>query len=152
MRMGGGSATRIVAEHGGAVHIRLRADRGRPAESALENDDHGKARRPDGVAWPDMDNHGDDNLQAAQAPALPAGGVLNNATFTVPKGTPRKQIIVEAVAKALEDALPSLPAENVAVRRMVLSFVLEFREGRLVVVDADVTINKPRAITITTEE
>lgn len=77
---------------------------------------------------------------------------MNNATFTVPKGTPRKQIIVEAVAKALEDALPSFPAENVAVRRMVLSFVLEFREGRLVVVDADVTINKPRAITITTEE
>jgi hypothetical protein len=77
---------------------------------------------------------------------------VNNATFTVPKGTPRKQVIEEAVAKALEDALPSLPAENVAIRRMVLSFVLEFREGRLVVVDADVTINKPRAITITTEE
>ena len=77
---------------------------------------------------------------------------MNNATFTVPKGTPRKYVIVEAVAKALEDALPSIPAESVAIRRMVLSFVLEFREGRLVVVDADVTINKPRAITITTEE
>lgn len=77
---------------------------------------------------------------------------MNNATFTVPKGTPRKYIIMEAVAKALEDALPSIPAENVPVRRMVLSFVLEFREGRLVVVDADVTINKPRAITISVEE
>lgn len=77
---------------------------------------------------------------------------MNNAAFSVPKGTPRRQVIVTAVAKALEDALPSLPAENVAIRRMVLSFVLEFREGRVVVVDADVTYNKPRAITITTEE
>jgi len=77
---------------------------------------------------------------------------MNNASFSVPKGTPRRQIIVSAVAKALEDALPAIPAEGVPIRRMVLSFVLEFREGRLVVVDADVTVNKPRAITITVDE
>lgn len=75
MRMGGGTATRFVAEHGSAVYIRLRADRECPAESALENDDHSKAGRPAGMAWPHMDNHGDD-IQAAQAPAFPAGGVL----------------------------------------------------------------------------
>ena len=77
---------------------------------------------------------------------------MNSVTVSVPKSTPRRQIIVTAVARALEDALPTIPPDDVPVRRMVFNFVLEFREGRTVVVDADVTFSKIRAITIAAED
>lgn len=75
-------------------------------------------------------------------------------TITVEPGTSRSMMITAAAARSLEDMIKSLPADTVPLRRVSFSIVVECRvaEGdsptRVVVVEADLTVQKTRQTTV----
>lgn len=78
----------------------------------------------------------------------------DNGTVYVEAGTSRSVMVTAAAARALEDMIRSLPADSVPLRRVSFSIVVECRvaEGdsptRVVVVEADLTVQKTRQTTV----